>query len=129
MARRLPRPTPGMLRRARQLRRDSTFPERLLWSRLRDRRCGGFKWRRQYAVGPYVVDFYCAAEQIVIELDGRSHDDQQAKDAHRQAYLELQGLRVLRITNDRLLRDLKGVVEAIWNACESSLGRDAPTPP
>jgi very-short-patch-repair endonuclease len=118
-----------MIARGRQLRRESTFPERLLWSRLRDRRCGGLKFRRQQPIGPYVADFFCASIGVVVELDGRSHDDQGDFDRQRQAYLERQGLRVIRVTNDRVLADLDGVVEALTAACMQTPPSPGPSDP
>jgi very-short-patch-repair endonuclease len=110
--------TEHMTARGRQLRHGAPFPERLLWGRLRDHRCLGLKFRRQQPVGPYVADFYCAAARVVIELDGRSHEGQQAQDEERQRYLEQQGLKVLRFSNDTVLTNLAGVVEAIAEACK-----------
>ena len=109
-----------MTERGRQLRRDSTFPERLLWGRLRDRRCGGLKFRRQQPLGPYVADYLCASAMVVVELDGRSHDDQQGYDQRRQEDLERMGYRVIRFTNDDVLKNLGGVVDAIAEACAPS---------
>jgi very-short-patch-repair endonuclease len=108
-----------MIARGRQLRRDSTFPERLLWGQLRDRRCANLKFRRQQPFGPYVADFFCESPRVVVELDGRSHEGRQAYDAERQQYLERQGLKVIRFTNDAVLTNLSGVVEAIAAACGS----------
>ncbi len=120
MPRKIPKARKRMIARGRRLRRESTFPERLLWGRLRNHRCAGLKFRRQHAVGPYVVDFFCASERIVVELDGRSHDDRGPQDRERQDYLERQGLSVMRFSNDRLLADLDGVVEAIAAACPAA---------
>ena len=106
-----------MIARARKLRRESTFPERLLWGRLRGTRCAGLTFRRQQPIDQYVVDFFCPECRLVVELDGQSHEGQAAEDAARQACLEGQGLRVLRFTNDRVLADLDGVVGAIARAC------------
>ena len=97
--------------RARSLRREATVPERRLWNLLRDRRLGRFKFRRQHTVGPFIVDFYCAAASLVIEVDGRSHDGRAEKDQARQIYLERSvGLRVLRIGNDEVLSDPESVL-------------------
>ena len=60
--------------RSEQLRPNSTFPEQLLWSVLRGRQLRGLRFRRQHPIEPYVVDFYCAAARLAIELDGESHD-------------------------------------------------------
>ncbi|MBN1942440.1 MAG: endonuclease domain-containing protein [Phycisphaerae bacterium] len=120
MNRKSPRASKHMIARSRQLRRDSSFPERLLWSKLRNHRCDELKFRRQHPIGPYVVDFFCASVGVVVELDGRSHEDQLFQDMKRQKYLEQQGFRVIRFTNDQLLSDLDGVVEAIIEACNPS---------
>jgi very-short-patch-repair endonuclease len=109
-----------MIDRGRQLRQEMTFPERLLWSRLRDCRLAGLRFRRQHPVGPYVADYYCPSAKVVIELDGRSHDGHAAEDRQRQDYLKLQGLRVIRFTNDSVLKNLNGVLEAIADACKSA---------
>ena len=97
--------------RARQLRRNATIPERTLWGLLRDRRLAGIKFRRQHVVGPFVVDFYCLSERLVVELDGRSHDDRGIADRRRQDYLEnVAGLRVVRVANDDVLHDPESVI-------------------
>jgi len=113
----------GLVRAARALRRQATFPERLLWSRLRSDRLGA-TFRRQQPVGAYVVDFYCPAVRLVVEVDGRSHDGRYAEDAARQEALERAGLRVLRFTNDEVLADLDGVVARLRAWLETN-GLDA----
>ncbi len=103
--------------RARQLRRDATFPERVLWGLLRDRRLNGVKFRRQHPIGPYVVDFYCSSHGLVVELDGNSHADRGREDLERQHYLEsVAGLRVLRLGNDDVLDDRESVVLSVLRA-------------
>jgi len=102
-----------MIRRARRLRREMTVPEQRLWREIRDRRIGGRKFRRQAPIGNYIVDFLHLASRVVIELDGRSHDDRFERDAARQSWLEGQGFRVIRIANDDVLGDIEAVVEAI----------------
>ena len=77
---------------ARELRRDSTFPERLLWSRLRNRGLFGLKFRRQHPIGPFVIDFYCRESSLAVELDGRSHEGRESYDDARTDWLESQGL-------------------------------------
>jgi very-short-patch-repair endonuclease len=106
-----------MRARARQLRRDATFPERILWGLLRDRRLSDVKFRRQHPVGPYVVDFYCSSHRLVVELDGRSHDDRGLRDRQRQDYLEsVAGLKVFRVSNDDVLRERESVVLGVLRA-------------
>ncbi len=105
------------VQRARQLRKDSTFPERLLWSRLRGSRLGGLKFRRQYPIDPYVVDFYCHEASLAVELDGDSHNDRAKQDQRRTEFLEDRGLRIVRFLNDDVLGDIDSVLTAILIAC------------
>lgn len=106
------------IERARHLRRESTFPERLLWSRLRGRRFAGLKFRRQHPVGPYFADFACEALKLVVELDGDTHGmpGQQAHDARRTVFLEQEGWRVLRFWNSEVLESLEGTLDRIEEA-------------
>src|SRR3989442_531668 len=101
------------LTRARRLRRNSTVPERILWSVLRNRSLGGLKFRRQYPIGRYIVDFCCHEARLIVELDGESHEGQQRRDNRRQEYLEQQGYRVFRVTNDDVSTNLEGVALGI----------------
>jgi very-short-patch-repair endonuclease len=89
------------IQRAKRNRKDTTSSEERLWSILRNGRYRGIKFRRQHAIGPYVVDFACVARRLVIEVDGPSHDDeeQRAFDAQRTALLERSGWRIARIPN------------------------------
>jgi very-short-patch-repair endonuclease len=98
---------------AQDLRRNQTDAERLLWARLRDRQFHGFKFRRQTALGPYIVDFACLEPKLVIEVDGGQHAEQAPKDAARTGYLEALGYRVIRFWNDEVLRDPDAVLEEI----------------
>lgn len=104
--------------RARALRRNMTLPEGLLWQALRARP-DGFKFRNQHPFGKFVVDFYCAATKLVIEVDGIAHDlgDQPERDERRDAWLKSQGIRVIRFAAVDVLRDLQSVVSAILTAC------------
>jgi len=103
---------PHQQARARELRRKSTFPERLLWSHLRNGKLLNLKFRRQHPVGPFIVDFYCSALQLVIEVDGMSHSGQGKKDDMRTIKLceEFGVTRVIRITNDDIIQNLEGVI-------------------
>ena len=106
-----------MRTRARGLRKNPTIPERILWGLLRDRRLAAAKFRRQHCVGPYIVDYYCAAARLVVELDGRSHDDRGNSDRERQDYLEyVARLRVIRIGNDDVLDDPESVILGLMKA-------------
>jgi very-short-patch-repair endonuclease len=104
--------------RARALRRQPTLPEGLLWRELR-KRPGGFKFRRQHPLGWYVVDFYCPAAGLVIEVDGQSHSmgNRAQEDAVRDRWIRQQGLRVIRFPAADVMNDVQSVVTAITLAC------------
>jgi very-short-patch-repair endonuclease len=104
--------------RARALRREPTLPEGLLWRELR-KRPGGFKFRRQHPLGWYVVDFYCPAAGLVIEVDGQSHSmgNRAQEDAVRDRWIRQQGLRVIRFPAADVMNDVQSVVTAITLAC------------
>lgn len=105
----------GLKLLARKLRQDQTSAEELLWSLLRNRQIFGFKFRRQHQFGRYAADFYCREAQLVIECDGSPHDhnEQWHHDRTRDAYMELQGLTVLRFSNECVLEDTDSVIEEI----------------
>ena len=110
---------------ARQLRREMTPAEKLLWERLRDRRLHGLKFRRQHPYGPFVADFYCAEHRLVVELDGSIHATTADYDQARTRQLEAFGCRVLRFSNALVETALEEVLQAIWEACQPS----SPRPP
>ncbi|MCH7640363.1 MAG: endonuclease domain-containing protein [Bacteroidetes bacterium] len=107
---------------ARTLRKNATFPERLLWSRLRRKQLG-IRFLRQRPVGDYVVDFLCPDAALVIEVDGRSHEGQFERDVIRQQFIESQDLHILRFTNDEVLKEIDAVETRIadWLEGNSSL--------
>ncbi len=100
--------------RARRLRRAMTPPELRLWTALR-MRPDGFKFRRQHPFGPYVLDFYCDAAKLGIEVDGAAHDlgCNPARDLARDAWLRRRGIEVLRIVAEEVRVNLEGVVAGI----------------
>jgi very-short-patch-repair endonuclease len=98
---------------ARDLRRNQTDAEWLLWARLRARRFCGVKFRRQEVLGPYVVDFACLEPKLVIEVHGGQHAEQAPNEAARTGYLVALGYRVIRFWNDEVLRDSDAVLEEI----------------
>ena|SRR5438105_12467578 len=104
--------------KARALRRNFTLPEGMLWQVLRHRP-DGWKFRRQHPIGRYIVDFYCPAARLVIEVDGAAHrmGQQPEHDARRDASLIELELRVLRFAATDLMNDLNSVVAAIILAC------------
>ena len=102
--------------RARKLRREATDAERLLWHQLRSRGLCGWKFRRQYIIGWYIVDFVCLSARLVVEVDGGQHADDEAYDERRTACLERLGFRVLRFWCGDVLRETDAVLEAIATA-------------
>ena len=107
-------PHPSAIGKARELRRDPTDAERALWRHLRRRQMDGHKFRRQQAIGRFIVDFVCLERRLVVEVDGGQHGDEQAGyDCRRTTWLRLEGYRVLRFWNGDVLREPEGVVEVI----------------
>jgi poly(A) polymerase len=98
--------------RARELRREATPAERMLWERLRRNQLG-VQFRRQHVIGAFIVDFYCSSARLVLEVDGPVHESSRREDADRQEFLETQGLKVLRFTNELVLHDTEAVVARI----------------
>lgn len=98
---------------ARQMRREPTPAEARLWQRLRKRQVLGRKFRRQHTIERFIVDFYSRDARLVVEVDGPIHEYTPEEDAIRQAFLESQGLKVIRFTNQEVLQNIEGVVEQI----------------
>jgi very-short-patch-repair endonuclease len=92
------------------LRQESTRAESLLWERLRDRRLGGYKFRRQSPHGRFIADFYCAEQRLLVEIDGSVHSHQIERDAERTVALEHDGYRVVRYTNEQVEQDIEAVL-------------------
>jgi adenine-specific DNA-methyltransferase len=112
---------------ARRLRREATDAEQRIWLSVRDRRLGGFKFRRQATVGPFVVDFLCAERGLIVEIDGGQHD--QAVDASRTAFMEARGYRVVRYWNNDVMQNLEGVLETLLAIVSASpAARPSPHP-
>lgn len=103
----------GTIDRARRLRRDATPAEKKLWAALRGGGLGGFKFRRQQRIGPFIADFACQSARLVIEIDGDSHALQIDYDARRTEFLKREGYRVLRFANGEVIENLDGVCRAI----------------
>lgn len=108
-------PSPRLLHFARDMRRAPTQAENKLWSLLRNRRLGGFKFRRQHPVGGYILDFFCESASIAIELDGSQHNTPEgvAYDQRRTAQLANLRVRVLRFSDHDILKDPIAVARTI----------------
>ena len=98
---------------ARHLRSNQTDAERLLWRHLRNRELQGFRFRRQVPLGPYIVDFVCFEQRLVVELDGGQHAEQHSYDAARDDWLRSQGFRIIRFWNNQVLGETEGVLGVI----------------
>lgn len=97
----------------RQLRRKTTEAEGILWSKIRNRQLGNYKFRRQYSVGIFIVDFYCPEAELVIEVDGGHHTElkQADYDKTRTKYFNFLGINVVRYWNNDILENIDGVVD------------------
>jgi adenine-specific DNA-methyltransferase len=102
---------------ARSLRKQAVPAEALLWKALRNRALGGFKFRRQRPIGPYIVDFACVECKLAIELDGLSHLRQNKAHEDRAAFLENAGWCFMRFWNTVVYDDFESVREAIYRQC------------
>ncbi|WP_026714578.1 endonuclease domain-containing protein [Flavobacterium daejeonense] len=107
--------SPEIFSNAKKLRENQTEAEEKLWLAVKDNQIEGYKFRRQHPLSIYVVDFYCHALKLVIEIDGGYHldEEQQILDKKRTADIEFQGLKVIRFTNEEILLNLPNVVEKI----------------
>lgn len=106
---------PILKQRRKELRNNATPAEQKLWRVLKHSNLGGCKFRRQHSVGPYVLDFYCPAKELALELDGDSHftDEALVYDRERTAYLNGLGIKVLRFFNTDVYERIEAVGERI----------------
>ena len=95
----------------RKLRKEATPQERIVWARLKNRQFNNLKFRRQYLIGKYIVDFLCLEKKLIIELDGWQHKEENQKkyDLERTQYLRNQGFKVVRFWNNDVNENLEGV--------------------
>ena len=100
---------------AKGLRKNLTNAEAIVWAYVKCKKLNGHHFRRQHSVGPYIADFACVAEKLVVEIDGATHSTEQEifHDRRRTDFLESEGWRVLRITNPDVYENLEGVLDAI----------------
>jgi very-short-patch-repair endonuclease len=96
---------------SRKLRNNSTLSEVLLWQQIKGRKVLGYQFMRQKPVNNYVVDFYCSKLKLIIEIDGGTHSDNQAKDKKRQEIIEGSGLSFLRFSDEDVKTNLAGVLD------------------
>lgn len=97
---------------ARSLRKTQTYPEKLLWEKLRNRQFKGLKFRRQFPIGIYVVDFYCPERNLIIEVDGKVHDEEEQKmwDTDRELNLKDSQYKIIRFNAKDIINDIESVL-------------------
>jgi very-short-patch-repair endonuclease len=110
--------TPIKIQRAKELRRQMTQEEKILWQHLRANQLNGLHFRRQQIIDGFIADFYCHAARLVIEVDGEIHQQQAEYDAERDRLLSARGLRLLRIKNEEVRQNLDSVLARIAKGCE-----------
>lgn len=101
----------------RDLRKNQTKEEILLWSRIRNNQIG-YKWRRQISIGRYVADFYCREKFLAVELDGSQHLENKEYDKEREDFFKLLGIKTLRFWNSEVRENLEDVVNKILHNVE-----------
>ena len=102
--------------RARAMRREPTDAEKALWRLLRDRRLAELKWRRQFPLGAFIVDFVCLEHRMIVECDGSQHAEN-PRDAARDAWLGSQGFKIARFWNHEVLGERANVMDTILARC------------
>jgi very-short-patch-repair endonuclease len=119
---------PKTTRIARNLRLRESWSERLMWAWLRDRRFTGYKFRRQHPLGPYILDFFCNGAKLDVEVDGFQHGspENQVNDAIRDAFLESEGIKVLRFWGPHLRRDKQVIRDTIWQTLQERAPQPVP---
>ena len=120
-----------LVERARQMRREPTEPEKLLWRHLSNSQLGGYKFRRQAAIGAVIADFLCPQKALIVEVDGETHIA--AEDQRRDERLSSKGFTTIRFTNDDVMSNMDGVLTAILHKLLELHDRwgglsDSPTP-
>ena len=100
---------------ARILRKAETEAEKVLWNELKNRKCGGLKFRRQHPFSKFVLDFYCHEKALALEVDGGIHNDPEVRerDINRTFELENLGIKVMRFRNEEVLSNINGVLKRI----------------
>ena len=99
--------------KVRELRKNLTEAERLLWKNLRLRQIAGYKFRRQQPIGEYIVDFLCFEKRLIVEVDGGQHAEEIAYDSKRDEWLKSQGFSILRFWNHQVSKEIEAVKERI----------------
>jgi cyclase len=106
--------SPLIFHRAKELRNQLTHAERILWGYLKNKP-SGYKFRQQHPIGIFIADFYCHKLKLIIEVDGLVHgrEEVRASDQERQKILEQEGIKVIRFTNEEVLKNVEGIIQRI----------------
>lgn len=104
---------------AKNLRKNSTDAERLLWKHLRRKQVEGLKFSRQQPIGNYIVDFVSFENQLIIEADGGQHAGNEQADREREEWLKREGFKILRFWNNDILNNIEGVMATLMEACDN----------
>ena len=112
---------PALKHLARQLRKNSTLSEVLLWNEIKGKKMMGYQFMRQKPIGNYIVDFFCSELKLIIEIDGESHRYKFTEDLERQARLENLGLTVLRFDDKEVKNDMNNVLFVIESWIRSKM--------
>jgi very-short-patch-repair endonuclease len=112
---------PDKQERAKQLRREMTSEEKILWSYLRNDKLNGLHFRKQQVIDGFIADFYCHAAGLVIETDGGIHERQKEYDAERDRIISYRGLQVIRFRNEEIKNDIYHVIQRILQVCELAI--------
>jgi very-short-patch-repair endonuclease len=99
--------------RRRELRKNQTIAEEILWQKIRDRKINNLKFYRQYSVGPYILDFFCPQIRLAIELDGIQHKDTKEYDKERNEFLKNSDIKTIRFWNSEILENIENVLNII----------------
>ena len=110
--------TPENKDQRKSLRNHMTSAEVVLWQYLRGRKLGGYKFRRQQGIGPFILDFYCQEINLCVEVDGNSHDHKYQYDEQRSLFLMKQGIKVIRFSNDQIFANIDWVIKEILRIAE-----------
>lgn len=111
-----------VIQTAKDLRKNQTNAEKLLWGKIRNKRLEGFRFLRQYSIGRYIADFYCSKANVVIEVDGGIHNQVENKeyDLIREEIIKANGIRIIRFHNDEIINNIDTVLKRLICFIETS---------
>ena len=111
--------SPEIFRRAKELRKNMTNAEKILWEELKDKKLGGLKFRNQHPISKYILDFYCHNKKIGIEIDGEIHNDKARKfyDTDRTENLYSFGIKIIIFKNEEIFNNIEDVKKKILSIC------------